>query len=110
MAVSAGVTLTHGPGTGVYAASKAALEELVRVLAREIGQRQITVNSVVPGAVLTDALMNGTSAELRADTVARTPLGRLGEPADIADVVAFLASDAGRWVTGQSIPAGGGAF
>lgn len=110
VAISAGVTLTHSPGTGVYAASKAALEQMVRVLAREIGHRRITVNSVAPGAVRTDALINGTTAALRADTVARTPLGRLGEPGDIADVVAFLASDAGRWVTGQSIPAGGGAF
>jgi 3-oxoacyl-[acyl-carrier protein] reductase len=110
VAVSAGVTLTHSPGTGVYAASKAALEQLVRVLAREIGHRQITVNSVVPGAVRTDALMNGTTPDLRANTVARTPLGRLGEPGDIAEVVAFLASDAGRWITGQNIPASGGAF
>jgi 3-oxoacyl-[acyl-carrier protein] reductase len=68
------------------------------------------VNSVVPGAVRTDALMNGTTPDLRANTVARTPLGRLGEPGDIADVVAFLASDAGRWITGQNIPASGGAF
>jgi 3-oxoacyl-[acyl-carrier protein] reductase len=110
VAISAGVTRTHRPGSGVYAASKAALEELVRILAKEVGHRGITVNAVLPGAVRTDALLAGVPEEVRAATVADTPLRRLGEPDDIADVVTFLASDAGRWITGQHIPAGGGAF
>lgn len=110
VAISAGVTRTHRPGSGVYAASKAALEELVRVLAKEVGYRGITVNAVLPGAVRTDALLAGVPEEVRVARVADTPLGRLGEPGDIADVVTFLASDAGRWVTGQHIAAGGGAF
>ncbi|SNQ47873.1 Uncharacterized oxidoreductase MexAM1_META1p0182 [Frankia canadensis] len=108
--ISSGVTITRRPGTGVYAASKAAVEQLARVLARELGPRQITVNCVLPGAVRTDALAAGVPAETVDRAVTEIPLGRLGEPNDIADIVAFLASDNGRWITGQSIPASGGAF
>lgn len=108
--VSSGVTRTHGVGSGVYGASKAAVEQLVRVMAREIGPRQVTVNSVLPGATDTDAFTANITEEGVAQLVAATPLGRVGEPSDIADVVAFLASDTGRWITGQTISAGGGAF
>ena len=87
---------TGRPGSGVYAASKAALEALARVLARELGPRRITVNSVLPGAIRTDALAAGVPATALDEMVAAVPLGRLGEPADIGDLVAFLASDAGR--------------
>lgn len=108
--ISAGVTATHRPGTGVYAASKAAVEQLVRVLARELAPQRITVNSVLPGATRTDALTTGIPGEVIEKMAAETPLGRLGEPDDIADIVAFLASHDGRWITGQSIAAGGGVF
>jgi 3-oxoacyl-[acyl-carrier protein] reductase len=79
------------------------------VAAAELGHRGITVNSVLPGAVNTPAMANVPAAAIAAE-VARTPLGRLGEPADIADVVAFLVSDDVRWITGQRISAGGGMF
>lgn len=107
--VSSGVVLDHLPGAALYAASKAAVDQFVRYLAWELGPKAITVNSVLPGGTRTDkfALM---PREFVDDIVAGTPLGRAGEPDDIADIVAFLASHDGRWVTGQSIAAGGGAF
>jgi 3-oxoacyl-[acyl-carrier protein] reductase len=108
--VSSGTTLTHRPGSGVFGASKAAVEQLVRVLARELAPRGITANSVLPGAVRTDALAAARGIGSMRQIAQSIPLGRLGEPDDIADVVAFLASDAARWITGASVPAGGGAF
>src|SRR5580693_6825490 len=111
VAISAGVTLMPRPGTAIYGASKAAINHLVRVLAHELGPRQITVNSVLPGAVNTDALREQPDRDaLVSGEVARTPLHRVGEPDDIADIVAFLVSDDARWVTGQNIGAGGGMF
>ncbi|MGW5381287.1 SDR family oxidoreductase [Nocardia sp. NPDC003963] len=107
--VSSGATLTHRPGSGLYAASKAASEQLVRVLARELAPRAITVNSVLPGAVRTDALAAAGVGQLE-QIAATIPMGRIGEPADIADIVAFLASEGARWVTGASLAASGGAF
>ncbi|MBF6329883.1 glucose 1-dehydrogenase [Nocardia transvalensis] len=108
--VSSGVTATHRPGSGLYGASKAASEELVRVLARELGPRGITVNNVRPGAIRTEALAAARASELTERIVASTPLGRIGEPDDIAGIVAFLASDAARWITGDTVHAGGGLF
>ncbi|GAB3581438.1 SDR family oxidoreductase [Amycolatopsis endophytica] len=108
--ISSGATVTARPNSGVYAASKAAAEQLVRAAAKELGSRGITANSVLPGATRSDALEAGISADRLAATKAQTPLGRLGEPSDIAAIVAFLASDDGRWVTGQTIHAGGGLF
>jgi 3-oxoacyl-[acyl-carrier protein] reductase len=117
VAISAGLALMPRPNTGIYGASKAAINHLVRVLANEIGPRQITVNSVMPGATNTDALREGQTDASSGDTIATfdgeialTPLARLGEPEDIADIVAFLVSDQGRWITGQLIGAGGGMF
>lgn len=108
--VSSGVVATHSPGTAVYGASKAAGDALVRVLAGELGARRVTVNSVLPGAVSTDALHSlRTPGELAA-VAKRTPLGRLAEPGDIAGIVSFLASDDARWITGQTVNAGGGYF
>lgn len=109
VAISAGLTLMARPGTGIYAASKAAADHLVRVAAREIGHRGITVNSVLPGAVLTQALRNAGQQIIDAE-VAHTPLGRVGQPDDIADIVAFIVSEQARWITGQTIGAGGGMF
>ncbi|MGI5217971.1 SDR family oxidoreductase [Nocardia sp. CA-290969] len=108
--ISSGVTHTHRPGSGLYGAAKAAGEHLVRVLARELAPREITVNSVLPGAVRTEApAASGIAGQL--DRIAESiPLGRLGEPEDIADIVAFLTSRDARWITGAAVPAGGGAF
>jgi 3-oxoacyl-[acyl-carrier protein] reductase len=109
VAISAGLSLVPRAGTGVYAASKAAVDHLVRVLAREVGHRGITVNSVLPGAVLTQALEHAGQEVMEAE-IAKTPLGRLGRPQDIADVVGFLVSEQAGWITGQLIGAGGGMF
>ncbi len=107
--ISSGIALTHRPGTAVYAASKAAGDAMAMTLAKELGPRGITVNSVLPGVTRTDAA-EGVSADIVNQILMQTPLGRLGEPEDIADVVAFLISDQGRWITGQAIRAGGGMF
>lgn len=109
VAISAGLSILPREGTGAYAASKAAVNHLVRVLAREVGHRGITVNGVLPGAVETQAL-RAAGAELMKSEIANTPLRRLGQPDDIADIVDFLVSEQGGWVTGQLIGAGGGMF
>jgi 3-oxoacyl-[acyl-carrier protein] reductase len=108
--ISSVVAAMHGPNSAVYGASKAAGDALVRALAKELGPRGITANSVLPGAVRTDALFELRPAGVIEGIAARTPLGRIGEPDDIAEIVAFLASDAARWVTGQALHAGGGMF
>lgn len=96
------------PTMAVYAPAKAALEALSRLLAVHLGGRQITVNSVMPGATATD--MNTAARDPGASkaVAATVALGRVGQPDDIAMVVAFLASEQGGWVTGQQIDASGG--
>jgi 3-oxoacyl-[acyl-carrier protein] reductase len=96
------------PGATVYAATKGALDAMTRVWARELGPKGVTVNAVAPGPVETDALRTNADDATRAVFVQRTPLGRIGMPDDIADVVAFLASADARWVTGQVLAATGG--
>ncbi len=109
--VSVSSTLTRGvmPGTSVYSASKAALEQLTRVLAAELGPAGIRVNAVAPGVTETDI---NSDARANADfvqmMVGRTPLGRLGKPEDIARVIVQLTDAPAAWVTGQVIQAGGG--
>lgn len=101
-------TVMPGPGIAAYAASKGAVEQMSAVAARELGPRGITVNTVSPGATDTD-LLRGTNTAEAVEMAARvTPLGRLGRPDDVADVIAFLCGPDGRWVTGQNIHAAGG--
>jgi 3-oxoacyl-[acyl-carrier protein] reductase len=96
------------PGSAVYAASKAALESITRTFAAELAPRGVTVNAIAPGTTATDMYDSIASAELEERALARTPLGRLGRPEDIADVIAFIASDDARWITGQVINVSGG--
>ncbi|MFI0732950.1 SDR family oxidoreductase [Streptomyces sp. NPDC021225] len=96
------------PGYGAYSASKGAAEALTMILARELRGRDITVNTVAPGPTATDLFLEGKDEETVARMAAMPPLERLGTPADIAEVVAFLASPAGHWVNGQVIRANGG--
>jgi 3-oxoacyl-[acyl-carrier protein] reductase len=91
----------------VYQMSKGALEQLARCYMKELGARGITINSVLPGFVETE-LASDTPAAYKEVLVGRTALRRLGTPEDIAEVVCFLASDAGRWVTGETIQVSGG--
>jgi len=93
---------------GAYAVSKAADAQLARNYAVELGPKNIRVNAVAPGLIKTDFAEALWSGEKGKDFAARTPLGRLGEPDDIAGVVGFLACDASRFVTGQTIIADGG--
>ncbi len=95
-------------GYSIYSASKAALDALTRVWAHEVGQRQITVNAVAPGATESDMYHQAMTPEIAQEIIGKTALGRVGQPADIASVVAFLASADGAWITGQTITADGG--
>jgi 3-oxoacyl-[acyl-carrier protein] reductase len=101
-------TVMPEAGISLYAASKGAIEQLSAVAAHELGDRQITVNTVSPGATDTDLLRGANSADDLAALPGMSPLGRIGQPADVADVVAFLAGPDGRWMTGQNLRAGGG--
>jgi len=94
------------PGQAMYAASKAAVDSLTRTLAQELGPRRIRVNAVAPGPINTDLLP--PDEQVRGFIVSRTALGRIGQPVDVARVVAFLASDAAGWITGQVIGVDGG--
>lgn len=106
--ISSGAARAAVPGGAVYAASKAAVEALTRCHAAELGPRGITVNAVAPGFTQSDMLDVALPAKARDAMIALTSLGRLGEPEDIAAVVAFLASEDARWITGEVIGASGG--
>jgi len=107
--ISSGITILGSAGGALYGGSKGAVEQFTQAAARELGPRGITVNTVSPGGTETDLLQQVVPREAQKQMAQSAPLGRLGRPEDIADVVAFLASDAGRWVTGQNIRANGGA-
>ncbi|ASR09414.1 SDR family oxidoreductase [Rhizobium leguminosarum bv. viciae] len=93
---------------GVYAATKAAVETLTAIMAKEMRGRGITVNAIAPGPVATDLFLNGKSDELVARMAKMNPLERLGTPEDIASAVAFLAGPDGGWINGQTLRANGG--
>jgi 3-oxoacyl-[acyl-carrier protein] reductase len=101
-------TVRPAAGIAPYSASKGAIEQLTAVAAHELGSRGITVNTVSPGATDTELLRKNNSPDGLRMAVEMTPLGRLGEPSDVADVVALLVSPDGRWITGQNIGASGG--
>ncbi len=109
--ISSGLARFTAPGYSVYGSLKAAVEQLSRYLAKELGSRQIRVNCVAPGAIETDfgggaVRDNEQYNQLVANT---TALGRAGLPDDIGDVVAFLCTDESRWINGQRIEVSGGA-
>lgn len=106
---SAAVT-AHLPGMSIYTASKASLVAATKVAAKELGPRNIRVNAVAPGATETESLRDahGPKSAVLDQLVAKTPLGRLGAPEDIAKIVAFLASDEANWITGELVLAAGG--
>ncbi|MCF6526442.1 SDR family oxidoreductase [Streptomyces sp. JJ36] len=96
------------PGYGAYSAGKGAVEAVTLILARELRGRDVTVNAIAPGPTATDLFLEGKDEETVARLAAQPPLERLGAPADIAEVAAFLASPAGHWVNGQVVRANGG--
>jgi 3-oxoacyl-[acyl-carrier protein] reductase len=96
------------PGYGMYAASKAAVEALTSVLAKELRGRAITVNAIAPGPTATDLFLDGKSPELIERLAKMAPLERLGQPVDIAAMVSFLAGADGAWINGQTLRANGG--
>ena len=98
------------PGGSIYSATKAAVDAITRVLAAELGSRKIRVNSVNPGMVETEGVRAAGihESDFRKQVEAQTPLGRIGQPGDIAPVVAFLASLDSGWVTGESLNVSGG--
>jgi 3-oxoacyl-[acyl-carrier protein] reductase len=96
------------PTYGVYAGTKAAVEAMTSVLAKEMRGREITVNAIAPGPVATDLFLNGKSPELVERIAKIAPLERLGQPEEIAAAVAFLAGPDGAWINGQTLRANGG--
>jgi len=98
------------PESSIYSATKAAVEQITRALAKELGPRNIRVNSVAPGVTLTEGLRSGgqDGGDMEKMVIAGTPLGRVGAPEDIVPAVVFFASDAARWITGERLAVSGG--
>lgn len=105
--ISSIIGLRGYSGLAAYASSKAGMDAVTRSLARELGGRGVRVNSVAPGYLETE-MTGGLDDGQRGQIVRRTPLGRLGAPADVAPVVEFLLSDASQFITGQTIAVDGG--
>jgi 3-oxoacyl-[acyl-carrier protein] reductase len=107
--ISSVVAKTPPAGSAVYSATKGAVDVISRVLAQELGPRKIRVNSLSPGFTITEGVQaSGIEDAFSQTTIPRTPLGRVGQPDDIAKVALFLASEDSGWITGETVLAGGG--
>jgi len=108
--VGSAITSITPPNSAVYSATKGAVDAITGVLAKEFGPRNIRVNSINPGIVETEGThTNGIiGSDFETNAVAQTPLGRVGQPADVADVAVFLASNDSRWLTGEKLVTSGG--
>lgn len=108
--ISSVVAVAPLPGAAVYSATKAAVDAVTKSLAKELGPRKIRVNSVNPGMVETEGLHSSgiAASEMQASIEAQTPLGRIGQPNDIAPAVVFLASPEAAWITGETLTISGG--
>ena len=104
------VTRITPPGSAVYTGTKGAVDAITGVLSRELGARKIRVNALNPGMVETEGTHTAgfVGSDFEAGAVAQTPLGRIGQPDDIASIAVFLASDDSHWLTGERLLAGGG--
>jgi 3-oxoacyl-[acyl-carrier protein] reductase len=109
VSITSVVGLTGNPGQANYAAAKAGIIGFTKSLAREVGSRGITVNAIAPGFIDTDMTKALAEAQ-RASLNAQIPLGRLGQPADIAAAVAFLCSEDGAYITGETLHVNGGMY
>ncbi|XP_074307063.1 NADPH-dependent aldehyde reductase-like protein, chloroplastic [Silene latifolia] len=105
---SSSLAAAFRPGYGAYTASKAAVEAMTKILAKELKGTHITANCIAPGPVATELFFAGATEERIQGVINASPLNRLGEPKDIAPVVGFLAGDGGEWVNGQIIRVNGG--
>ena len=105
---SSSVVGLYQPTYGAYAATKAGIQAMSHILSKELGKKKITVNVIAPGPVATDLFMKDKTDDDIKPIVGRTPLGRLGEPADIARVISFLVGPDGAWINGQVLRANGG--
>ncbi|NRB39251.1 MAG: SDR family oxidoreductase [Pseudomonadales bacterium] len=108
--ISTGLTVSSSMAMGLYAASKSAVEAFTKTLAHELGPRGITANTVSPGMTDTPMLEGGNAEMLKKMGAANSAMKRLGRPQDVADIVAMLVSENGRWLTGQNIHADGGSI
>lgn len=108
--IGSSTTALTPPMTAVYSGTKGAVDAITGVLARELGPRGIRVNAINPGYTETEGTHNAgiTGSDMEKSLVTLTPLGRAGEPEDIADIAVFLASDDARWLTGERLVASGG--
>jgi 3-oxoacyl-[acyl-carrier protein] reductase len=108
--ISSVASVSSMPSTVVYAASKSAVDSITRTLSAELGARHIRVNTIAPGGVETEGLeaIGLAGSDFEKQMIAATPLGRLGQPDDIAHVAVFLASEDSAWLTGERITASGG--
>jgi len=108
--IGSGVTSMFPPDSAIYTGTKGAVDAITGVLAVELAPRKIRVNSLNPGMVETDGTQSQgiIGSDFETAVVAQTPLGRVGQPEDIADVAVFLASNDSRWLTGEHLIAGGG--
>ena len=108
--ISSMASMSPTPTAVVYSATKGAVDTITRVLAKELGPKKIRVNAINPGGVETEGTlsMGVIGSDFEKQTIARTPLGRLGQPNDIAPVAVFLASAASGWMTGETIAVAGG--
>jgi 3-oxoacyl-[acyl-carrier protein] reductase len=105
---SSSVVGLYQPGYGIYAATKAAVEAMTHILAKELGSRRITVNAIAPGPVATELFLDGKDEATLEHIKRMNPFGRLGDVEDVARVVSFLVGPDGGWVNGQVIRANGG--
>ena len=108
--ISSAITRLGMPGSTVYSATKASVDVITQVLSKELGPRNIRVNSINPGGVETEGThtMGIIGGDFEKDMVAKTPLGRIGQPDDVATIAVFLASSDSGWITGENLLASGG--
>jgi 3-oxoacyl-[acyl-carrier protein] reductase len=110
--ISSGASNTPMATGSVYSATKAALDAVTIALSKELGVKNIRINSILPGSVETEGTHSTgiTGSDFEKKLIANTPLGRIGQPEDIAKVAVFLASDDSAWITGEKITASGGIY
>ena len=108
--ISSSVSSSTPPGSVIYTATKGAVDAITRTLAKELGSRNIRVNAINPGLVVTEGFVTAgfSEGEVRQRFESQAPLGRVGQPDDIAPAAVFLASDDSKWITGETIRVAGG--